>query len=59
MGEKMKKVLMLTAKETEIPFILQAKMLGYYVITTGNAPEQVGHKYGDQYIPLTILTLKE
>ena len=42
---------MLTAKETEIPFILQAKMLGYYVITTGNAPEQVGHKYGDQYIP--------
>ena len=47
----MKKVLMLTAKETEIPFILQAKMLGYYVITTGNAPEQVGHKYGDQYIP--------
>lgn len=47
----MKKLLMLTAKETEIPFILQAKMMGYFVITTGNDPSQVGHKYGDQYIP--------
>lgn len=55
----MKKVLMLTAKETEIPFILQAKMLGYYVITTGNAPEQVGHKYGINIYHLIILTLKE
>lgn len=47
----MKKVLMLTAKEDEVPFILQAQMLGYYVITTGNAPSQVGHKYADEYIP--------
>lgn len=47
----MKKVLMLTAKEAEIPFILQAQMLGYYVISTGNAPGQAGHKYADEYIP--------
>ena len=50
-GEYIKKVLMLTAKEAEIPFILQAQMMGYYVITTGNAPQQVGHKYADEYVP--------
>ena len=42
---------MLTAKEEDVPFILQAQMLGYYVITTGNAPSQVGHHYADEYIP--------
>lgn len=47
----MKRVLMLTAKEEDIPFILQAQMLGYYVISTGNAPSQPGHKYADEYIP--------
>lgn len=46
----MKKLLMLSAKKMEIPFILQAQMLGYYVITTGNAPNQPGHKYADEYI---------
>lgn len=47
----MKKVLMLTAKEADLPFILQAQMMGYYVVTTGNAPGQVGHKYADEYVP--------
>ena len=42
---------MLTAKEMDLPFILQAQMMGYYVITTGNNPSQIGHKYADEYIP--------
>lgn len=47
---KSKKLLMLTATEQDIPFILAAKKLGYFVITTGNRPEYAGHRYGDQYV---------
>lgn len=28
-----------------------AKRLGYYVITSGNNPGLIGHKYGDEYCP--------
>ena len=31
------------------PLILAAKKLGFRVITTGNAPELVGHAYADEY----------
>lgn len=47
---KQKKLLMLTATEHEIPFILAAKKLGFFVITTNNRPDYAGHKYGDQYV---------
>lgn len=47
----MKRVLVLTAKESEVPFILEAKKQGHYVITTGNNPSQVWHKYADEYVP--------
>lgn len=47
---KQKRLLMLTATEHEIPFILAAKKLGFYVITTNNRPDYVGHKYADQYV---------
>ena len=33
----------------DIPLILSAKKLGYYVITTGNRPEELGHFYSDEY----------
>lgn len=33
----------------DIPLILSAKKLGYYVITTGNRPEDLGHQYSDEY----------
>lgn len=45
-----KKLLMLNASEHEIPFILAAKNLGYFVVTTSIKSEYAGHKYADQYI---------
>ena len=45
------KILVLNGSFCEIPLIEEAQRLGYYVITTGNAPDLVGHKYADEYIP--------
>lgn len=47
---KQKKLLMLTATEQDMPFILAAKKLGYFVITTNNRPDYSGHRWGDQYV---------
>lgn len=46
----MRKLLMLNASEHEIPFILAARNLGFYVITTSTKSEYAGHKYADEYI---------
>ena len=46
-----KKVLILNGSFCEIPLIEQAHKLGYYVVTTGNAPHLIGHSYADEYIP--------
>ena len=45
-----KRLLMLHATTSEIPFILAARHLGYYVITTSTMPHYPGHKYADEYI---------
>ena len=34
----------------EVPLIRAAKELGYYVITTGNQKDGIGHLYSDKYI---------
>ena len=47
----MKKVLVLNGSFCEEPIIKKAKEMGYYVVTTGNAPELVGHQFADEYIP--------
>lgn len=47
----MKKVLILNGSFCEQPIIVKAKEMGMYVVTTGNAPELMGHKYADEYIP--------
>ena len=47
----MKKVIVLNGSLSEIPLIEEAKKLGYYVITSGNAPQLIGHQYADEYIP--------
>lgn len=44
------KVLILNGSLSEIPLIQEAKKLGYYVITSGNAPSLIGHQYADEYI---------
>ena len=46
----MKKLLMLNGSHSEISMIEAAKALGYYVITTGNNPNLIGHKYANEYI---------
>jgi biotin carboxylase len=35
----------------DIPLIRSAQKLGYYVITSGNRPGDLGHRYSDQYAP--------
>lgn len=45
-----KRLLMLTATWHEVPFILAAQKLGYYVISTNNRPDYPGHQFADEYI---------
>ena len=47
----MKRVLILNGSFCEEPIIKKAKEMGFYVITTGNAPDLVGHQFADEYIP--------
>jgi biotin carboxylase len=52
LGKKtLKKILILNGSFCEEPVIKKAKEMGYYVVTTGNAPELSGHKSADVYIP--------
>ena len=46
----MKKILILNGSFCEQPIIEKTKAMGMYVVTTGNAPELIGHKYADEYI---------
>lgn len=46
----MKKLLLLGGSHAEIPLICAARKMGYYVITTGNQVDGLGHPYGDEYI---------
>lgn len=49
MKNKKKKLLFAGGGYADIPLILSAKKLGYYVITSGNRPDELGHKYSDEY----------
>ena len=49
MKNKKKKLLLAGGGYADIPLILSAKKLGYYVITSGNKPDELGHKYSDEY----------
>ena len=44
-----KRLLILNGSHSDIPLINAAKKLGYYVITTGNLPNLIGHAYADEY----------
>lgn len=46
----MKRMLFLGGSHAEIPMIEAAKELGYYVITSGNQKDGMGHAYADEYI---------
>ncbi len=46
----MKKLLIVGGKFSDIPTIKSARMLGYYVITSGNNPSDLGHNFSDETI---------
>lgn len=47
----MKKLLVTGGSYAEIPLIEEAKKQGWYVITTGNHRDGLGHQHSDRYIP--------
>lgn len=49
MTAQQKKLLIAGGGYADIPLILSARKLGYYVITSGNRPEELGHQYSDEY----------
>ncbi|MCR4675574.1 MAG: ATP-grasp domain-containing protein [Lachnospiraceae bacterium] len=46
----MTKILIPNGSFHDIPIIKKAKDLGYYVITSGAAPDAIGHTYSDEYV---------
>jgi biotin carboxylase len=44
-----KKILIAGGSYADIPLILAAKKLGFYVITSGNRSEDLGHQYSNEY----------
>jgi len=44
-----KKLLIAGGGYADIPLIKAGRKLGYYVISSGNRPDELGHKYSDQY----------
>jgi biotin carboxylase len=45
----MKRLLVLNGSHSDVPLIAAGKRLGFHVITTGNDPSLVGHRYADEY----------
>lgn len=45
-----KKILVLNGSFCETPVIKKLKEMGYYVVTSGNAPKLEGHAFSDQYL---------
>lgn len=48
--KRAKTLLILGGGHSDIPLIKSAKKMGYYVITSGNDINALGHKYSDEYI---------
>jgi len=46
---KERRLLVLNGSHSEVPLIRSAKSLGFYVITTGDSPDLIGHQYSDEY----------
>lgn len=47
----MKKLLIAGGGHSDVPLILAAKALGYHVTTSGNRPDDHGHKFSDAFEP--------
>ena len=48
--ENLKRILVTGGSHSEMPVIEAAKKQGYYVITTGNDSDAIGHKIADKYV---------
>ena len=48
--KKMKEILIPNGSFHDIPLVKEAKKQGYYVITSGAAPDGLAHHYADEYI---------
>ena len=59
MSKTKKRLLLLNGSHSEIPLIKAGKKLGYHIITTGNIPNLIGHKYADEYRCADFSNLKE
>jgi len=51
MRSNKKRLLIAGGGYADIPLILSAKKLEYHVITSGNRPDELGHRYSDEYQP--------
>lgn len=51
----MKKLLLLGGLRYLIPVIIAAKRMGYYVITCDYIPENIAHKYADEFHNISII----
>lgn len=47
----MKKLLIAGGSHADIPLIQAAKQLGYHVTTSGNRPQDLGHRFSDAFEP--------
>lgn len=50
----MKKILILVAGDSNLPFIQAAKNLGYYIITCDNNPSNLGHQIADENLFINV-----
>jgi biotin carboxylase len=50
-GTKKERLLIAGGGYADIPLILSAKKMGYYVITSGYRADELGHLYSDEYYP--------
>ena len=51
MTRKQPRLLIAGGGYADIPLIRAAKRLGFFVITSGNRPDELGHRHSDLYEP--------
>lgn len=55
----MKKILLLGGSHYAIPLIGKAYKMGIYVITADYLPNNIVHKYSDEYLNISIIEKKK
>ena len=54
----MDKLLILGGGHADVPLIVAGKRLGFKVLTSGNRPHDIGHAFGDAYVPTDFSDLE-